>query len=148
MYLVWYFYRDSGRICLLPETVNLLADIHFCHCTACIFLAESNIDENNITRWLKPVFTCKDDKSSMERVHSRVWGRSLVAVFLMAPPGQNQNKSEAALPAKELNPSWDQLKLGMQQSHKHTFACLFLPSRSHYRTCKQNYLYSHQVPLN
>lgn len=42
---------------LLPETVNQLADFHFWHCTTCIFLAESNIDENNKTSSLKTVVT-------------------------------------------------------------------------------------------
>lgn len=52
----------------LPETVNQLADIHFWHCTICIFLTESNIDEINKTCWLKTVVILKEDKSSMERV--------------------------------------------------------------------------------
>lgn len=45
----------------LPETVNQLADIHFWHCTICIFPTESNIDEINKTSWLKTVVILKED---------------------------------------------------------------------------------------
>ena len=56
--------RDSKSAGRHPST--------FRHCTTCIFLAESNIDKNNITSWLKTVVTRKEDKSSTERVNRHV----------------------------------------------------------------------------
>lgn len=54
---------------------------------------------------------------------------------------------KVSLLSKELKKR-DQLKLGMQPSHKNTFVCLFLPCRSHYCMWKLNYLYSDQFPPN